>query len=252
MVQRLERFRGFSELHSATNAHIFVLRAYQQGLVVDKFEILRKQMIDYQLAARGLRDQTVLNAVNAVPREEFVPVELVGLAYRDSPLPIGAGQTISQPYIVALMTAALELKPGDRVLEVGTGSGYAAAVLAEIAKEVYTIERHKILADTARNKLKELDYDNIQVLCGDGTLGWPEQAPFDAMVVTAGGPEVPEKLKQQLAVGGRLVIPVGSRLRTQRLLRVRRLSAQEFQEEDLGGVRFVPLIGAGGWEDEQG
>ncbi len=211
------------------------------------FEDLRKQMIDYQLAARGLRDQTVLNAVNAVPREEFVATELVEFAYSDSPLPIAASQTISQPYIVALMTAALELRPQDRALEVGTGSGYAAAVLAEIAQEVYTIERHKILADTARSILSELGYNNIRVLHGDGTLGWPEHAPFDAIVVAAGGPVVPEDLKQQLAIGGRLVIPVGSTLRKQKLLRVWRISEHEYQEEDLGGVRFVPLIGAAGW-----
>ena len=214
------------------------------------FENLRKQMIDYQLAARGLHDQTVLDAINAVPREEFVPTELIEFAYRDSPLPIAASQTISQPYIVALMTAAPELKPDDRALEVGTGSGYAAAILAEIAADVYTIERHKILADTARVRLDELGYNNIQVLYGDGTLGWPEHAPFDAIVVAAGGPEVPETLKKKLAIGGRLVIPVGSSLRTQKLLRVRRISKNEYQEEDLGGVRFVPLIGAAGWEDE--
>jgi protein-L-isoaspartate(D-aspartate) O-methyltransferase len=217
---------------------------------MSKFEDLRKQMIDYQLAARGLHDQAVLDAVNAVPREEFVPTDLVEFAYSDSPLPIEASQTISQPYIVALMTAALELKPGERALEVGTGSGYAAAVLAEIANEVYTIERHKILADTARARLEDLGYKNIKVLYGDGTLGWPEYAPFDAIIVAAGGPEVPETLKQQLAIGGRLVIPVGSSLRTQKLLRVRRISEDEYQEEDLGSVRFVPLIGAAGWEDE--
>jgi len=219
---------------------------------MNKFELLRKQMIDYQLAARGLRDQAVLNAVNSVPREEFVPADLVEFAYSDAPLPIAASQTISQPYIVALMTAALELKTEERVLEVGTGSGYAAAVLAEITKEVYTIERHKILADTARGKLEELGYNNIWVLYGDGTLGWPEHAPYDAIVVAAGGPEVPENLKQQLAIGGRLVIPVGSSLRTQKLLRVRRISEHEYQEEDLGSVRFVPLIGAAGWQDETG
>jgi protein-L-isoaspartate(D-aspartate) O-methyltransferase len=209
-------------------------------------------MIDYQLAARGLHDQSVLDAVNAVPREEFVPTDLVEFAYSDEPLPIAASQTISQPYIVALMSAALELKPGERVLEVGTGSGYAAAVLAEITTDVYTIERHKILADTARSRLEELGYRNIQVLYGDGTLGWPEHAPFDAIVVAAGGPDVPESLKEQLAIGGRLVIPVGSSLRTQKLLRVRRISENEYQEEDLGDVRFVPLIGAAGWEDETG
>jgi protein-L-isoaspartate(D-aspartate) O-methyltransferase len=217
---------------------------------MSKFKDLRKQMIDYQLAARGLQDKAVLDALSAVPREEFVPTDLVEFAYKDSPLPIAASQTISQPYIVALMTAALDLKPEERVLEIGTGSGYAAAVLAEIAKEVYTIERHKILADTARTRLKDLGYDNIQVLFGDGTLGWPEHAPFDAIVVAAGGPEVPEPLKQQLAIGGRLVIPVGSSLKTQKLVRVRRISENEFEQEDLGAVRFVPLIGEAGWEDE--
>lgn len=215
-----------------------------------KFEDLRQQMIDYQLAARGLRDEIVLNAIKTVPREEFVPAELVEFAYSDSPLPIAARQTISQPYIVALMTAALELKPGDRVLEVGTGSGYAAAVLAEIAGEVFTVERHKILAETARVRLAQLGYENLSVLHGDGTLGWPEHAPFDAIVVAAGGPEVPATLKQQLAIGGRLVIPVGQDLRSQKLLRVVRTGETEFREEDLGSVRFVPLIGAAGWENE--
>jgi len=216
------------------------------------FRQLRQRMIEYQLLARGLRDQTVLDAVKAVPREEFVPTELVEFAYSDTPLPIAASQTISQPYIVALMTAALELRPGERVLEVGTGSGYAAAILAEIAGQVYSVERHKILADTARNKLEEMGFDNIWVLHGDGSLGWPEHAPYDAIVVTAGGPEVPESLKQQLAIGGRLVIPVGTSLHTQTLLRVRRISEHGYQQEDLGGVRFVPLIGAAGWEDETG
>lgn len=217
---------------------------------MSQFERLRRQMVDVQLSARGLHDETVLNAVSAVPREEFVPTELVEFAYNDSPLPIAASQTISQPYIVALMTAALDLKAGDRVLEIGTGSGYAAAVLAEIAAEVYTVERHKILADSARDKLADLGYKNIQVLHGDGTLGWPDHGPFDAIVVAAGGPEVPGTLKQQLAIGGRLVIPVGTSLQTQKLLRVRRVGEHEYVEEDLGGVRFVPLIGAAGWEDE--
>lgn len=217
---------------------------------MNKFKNLREQMIEHQLIARGLRDQTVLNAVGAVQREEFIPSDLVEFAYNDSPLPIAASQTISQPYIVALMTAALELKPDERVLEVGTGSGYAAAVLSEIAKEVYTIERHKILANTARKRLERLDYKNILVLHGDGTLGWPEYAPFDAIVVTAGGPDVPETLKRQMAIGGRLVIPVGAFLHVQQLLRIRRISEDEYKEEDLGGVRFVPLIGVAGWEDE--
>lgn len=214
------------------------------------FTKLRKQMIEYQLKARGLENEAVIQAISVVPREEFVPTELVEFAYHDSPLPIAASQTISQPYIVALMTAALELTPQDRALEVGTGSGYAAAVLAEIAREVYTIERHKILVDGARIRLKDLHYKNIHVLNADGSLGWPDEAPFDAIVVAAGGPNVPATLKQQLAIGGRLVIPVGSSLRSQKLLRIRRISEQEYQQEDLGDVRFVPLIGAAGWEDE--
>lgn len=214
------------------------------------FAELRKQMIEYQLAARNLSDQNVLRAINNVPREEFVPTELVEFAYTDSPLPIAASQTISQPYIVALMTAALDLKRTDRVLEVGTGSGYAAAILAELTAQVYSIERHKILADTARSRLADLGYSNAEVLHADGTLGWPEYAPFDAIVVAAGGPEIPEALKQQLAIGGRLVIPVGLTLKSQKLLRVVRISESKFQQEDLGDVRFVPLIGAAGWEDE--
>ena len=218
--------------------------------LMTNFVNLRQQMIEYQLEARGLKDQGVLDALNAVPREEFIPTELVEFAYSDSALPIAASQTISQPYIVALMTAALELKADDRVLEVGTGSGYAAAVLAELASEVFTIERHKILADTARKKLRELNYKNIQVLHGDGTLGWPEYAPFEAIIVAAGGPEVPETLKQQLSIGGRLVIPVGTSLHTQRLVRITRTSQYIFEEENLGSVRFVPLIGAAGWKDE--
>jgi protein-L-isoaspartate(D-aspartate) O-methyltransferase len=218
---------------------------------MDIFEDLRKQMIEYQLEARGLKDQTVLNAVRAVPREKFVPTELVEFAYRDSPLPIAASQTISQPYIVALMIAALKLKPGDRVLEVGTGSGYAAAVLAEIAAEVYTVERHKILVDTARGRLQSLGYSNIRVLHGDGSLGWPEYAPFDAIVVAAGGIEVPQALKEQLSIGGRLVIPVGKTLQSQQLIKVERINEFEFRQESLGDVRFVPLIGSAGWKDER-
>lgn len=215
------------------------------------FVELKRQMIEHQMVARGLRDDEVLSAMSAVPREKFVPPELVEFAYSDEPLPIAARQTISQPYIVALMVSALQLKPEERVLEVGTGSGYAAAILSEIADQVFTIERHKILADSARERLLELGYDNVQVRVGDGTLGWPTQAPFDGIVVAAGGPDVPKALLQQLSVGGRLVIPVGSEKHRQSLLRIRRISADEYREEDLGDVRFVPLIGISAWQEER-
>ena len=215
---------------------------------MNEFETLRQEMIRSQMAERGLNDPIVLEAINKVPREKFVPDDLIDSAYRDSPLPIEADQTISQPYIVALMTVALELKPTDRVLEIGTGSGYSAAVLAEIANEVYTIERHQVLTDTARERLQKLGYKNIHVLQGDGSLGWPEHAPFDAIVVTAAGPDVPQSLKQQLAIGGRLVMPVGEYRYSQTLLRVRRINENQYEEENLGGVRFVPLIGKEGWE----
>src|SRR5262249_9870455 len=153
----------------------------------------------------------------------------------------GAAQTISQPYMVALMTEALEIRDGDRILEIGTGSGYAAAVLAEIGCEVLSVERHRDLADAARERLASLGYDNVRVGCGDGTLGWPEEAPFDAIAVTACAPEVPKALRAQLAVGGRLVIPVGATGRAQRLLKIRRSGSDDFAETDLGPVRFVPL-----------
>ena len=188
--------------------------------------------------------------MRTVPREAFLPDHLAEFAYSDTPLPIEEGQTISQPYIVAVMAEALRLEPDDRVLEIGTGSGYAAAVLAEIAAEVYSVERHRELADGAVHRLRALGYDNAEILCGDGTLGWPEHAPFDAILVSAGGPEVPRLLLEQLAVGGRLVIPVGPDLRDQRLLRLTKGSDGKVDVEDLGGVRFVPLIGAGGFPEE--
>jgi len=209
----------------------------------------RQRMLDSHVRGRGVRDPAVLEALRAVPREAFVPGHLVEFAYEDAPLPIEEGQTISQPFIVAAMAEALQLAPKDRVLEIGTGSGYAAAVLGEIAEQVYTIERHGVLADQATRRLRELDYRDVHVLCGDGTLGWPEHAPFNAILVSAGGPEVPAVLVEQLAPGGRLVIPVGPDLRDQRLLRVTKLGDETTRTEDLGGVRFVPLIGEAGWPE---
>jgi protein-L-isoaspartate(D-aspartate) O-methyltransferase len=207
---------------------------------------LRARMVREQLAARGIRDARVLDAMGRVPRHELVPESLRADAYQDGPLPIGEGQTISQPYIVAAMSQAAALTGGERVLEVGTGSGYGAAVLAELAREVYTIERHAELAEAARRRLVDEGYARVHVRAGDGTLGWPEAAPFDAIVVTAGGPSAPPSLLAQLAPGGRLVMPIGESPGVQRLVRLRR-TERGIEREDLGAVRFVPLIGAEGW-----
>ncbi len=215
------------------------------------FSLRRTEMVRRHLQSRGIRDPRVLAAMGKVKREALVPAEVAEFAYEDTPLPIGAGQTISQPYIVAVMVEALRLTPGDSVLEIGTGSGYAAAVLAEIAARVYTVERHPELADSARRRLVELGYENIVVRCGDGTLGWAEAAPFEAIVVAAGGPELPRPLLDQLAIGGRLVMPVGG-TRLQELVRITRTGAAQFDKEDLGAVRFVPLIGDEGWEEPEG
>jgi protein-L-isoaspartate(D-aspartate) O-methyltransferase len=208
------------------------------------YEHLRREMVERQIAARGVSSQAVLAAMRKVQRESFVPAHLAEYAYRDMPLPIDEGQTISQPYIVAFMIDALGLRGGERVLEVGTGSGYAAAVLAEIAGEVYTIERHAQLAQTALERLARCGYRNVHVRHGDGTAGWPEAAPFDAIVVAASGREIPDALKRQIALGGRLVIPVGAANRSQALVRVTRLDAEHFSESELAHVRFVPLVGA--------
>ena len=211
------------------------------------FITLRERMIKEQLEARGVRDPTVLAAMRAVPREEFVPPQLSGLAYEDRPLPIDKGQTISQPYMVAYMTEALELTGTDRVLEIGTGSGYAAAILSRIVPMVHSVERLAELAATARKRLQLLGFANISVHEGDGSLGWPDSAPYDAIVVTAGAPEIPPPLLAQLAIGGRLVIPVGNSTTMQSLIRVHRKSDHEYRQETLMGVMFVPLIGAAGW-----
>lgn len=212
------------------------------------FTALRRSMVEHQIRGRGITAPAVVKAMEAVPREALVPPDLAGSAYDDCPLPIGAGQTISQPYVVALMAAALDLGPGERVLEIGTGSGYAAAVLAEIAGQVYTIERHPELADAARRRLAELGFDNIEVRCGDGTLGWPEHAPYQGITVAAGGPELPRPLLEQLAIGGRLVMPLGGP-RMQELVRATRTGPDDFECETFGRVQFVPLIGHAGWSE---
>ncbi len=209
----------------------------------------RDLMVAQQIAARGVSDPAFLEAMREVPRSVFVPAELAEFAHDDAPLPIAAGQTISQPYIVALMVEALELRAEDRILEVGSGSGYAAAVMSRICGRVYAMERHRELVDASIRTLARLGYDNVEVRHGDGTLGWPEAAPFDAILVSAGGPAIPDALRDQLAIGGRMVIPVGGKGRLQRLVRATRRSVDAFDEEDLGPVAFVPLVGAEGWED---
>lgn len=209
----------------------------------------KERMLVEHLAGRGIRDDAVLKAMREVPRESFLPPELEFAAYEDGPLPIQEGQTISQPYIVAYMIASLELRGTERVLEIGTGSGYAAAVLSLCAAKVCSVERIPSLAHSAEIRLRELGYRNVTVHLGDGTLGWRECAPFDAIVVTAGAPRVPGELLEQLAPGGRLVIPVGRSQHMQELVRVRRLTGGEFRHEELCAVRFVPLIGAKGWGD---
>ncbi len=206
----------------------------------------RAHMVAAHIAGRGVHHPGVLRAMGEVPRERFVPESMAEFAYEDHPLPIAEGQTISQPFIVALMAEAAEVGPDDRVLEVGAGSGYGAAVLGRVAARVWTVERHAPLAEGAARVLADLGYDNVAVGTGDGTLGWPEAAPFDAIVVTAGGPYAPAALLEQLAEGGRLVIPVGPSDREQELLRIRR-TGDRFVEESLGPVRFVPLIGVEGF-----
>lgn len=215
------------------------------------FTIQRKKMVAQQIAARGVRDTNVLSAMEKVRREAFVPADVRELAYQDTPLPIAAGQTISQPYIVAYMVEALALKPGDKVLEIGAGSGYAAAVLAELAGEVYTIERISELAEIAATHLRDEGYDNVHIVNADGTKGWADHAPFDAILVSAGAPVIPESLKEQLAPDGRMIIPLGTSKRAQELVRVTRRENGQFDREDLADVRFVPLIGEQGWEADE-
>lgn len=208
----------------------------------------RRQMVETQLRARGIKDPRVLEAFATVPRHYFVPPAMQKAAYEDHPLQIGCGQTISQPFMVALMTELLHVQPEDRVLEVGTGSGYQTAILATLAREVISMERHASLTKAAQAALDQGGYDNVAIKVGDGTLGYPEAAPYDAILVTAGAPEVPEPLKRQLAVGGRLVCPIGSR-EMQQLVRVTRLEADRFTEEEGTKCIFVPLLGQAGWPE---
>jgi protein-L-isoaspartate(D-aspartate) O-methyltransferase len=217
----------------------------------NNFTSAREWMVESQIQRRGVTDPRVLKAMRTVPRHLFVPKQLWDQAYNDYPLPIGEDQTISQPYIVAMMTEALELRGTEKVLEIGAGSGYQAAILAEMAQEVYTIERLPSLGHRAEQQLENMGYRNVQVIVADGTLGWPPAAPYDAIIVTAGAPQVPQPLVEQLALGGRLVIPVGD-LYSQNLTRIRRTYQGNLKTEYLGGCRFVKLIGEHGWKAEEG
>lgn len=213
------------------------------------FDTARKRMVESQIITRGIRDRSVIEAMLKIPRHLFVEEAMAAQAYNDNPLPIGEKQTISQPYMVALMTELLQLKGVEKVLEIGTGSGYQAAVLAVLADRVYTMERIRPLALKARKVLDSLGLLNVNLRIDDGTCGWEEEAPFDAILVTAGAPEIPEKLVAQLAIGGRLVIPVGDQL-SQVLVRVVKQADGTYTVEDSIGCRFVKLIGKYGWEAE--
>jgi len=218
---------------------------------MDRFKKPRMRMVETQIKARGIRDERVLKAMETIPRHLFVDEGLIEQAYSDSPLPIGEHQTISQPYIVALMTEALELKGGEKVLEIGTGSGYQTAILADLADRVFSIERVASLAARARKILDKLNFYNVAIRVGDGSYGWREESPFDGIIVTAAAPDVPRHLLDQLAVGGRMVIPIGGReVQTLYQLIRSRENPQEIIKEDLGGCRFVSLIGESGWKGE--
>ncbi len=210
------------------------------------FSIARRRMVESQIVARGITDQRVLKVMASIPRHLFVEPGLHGHAYADSSLPIGEKQTISQPYIVAAMSAALELKGDERLLEVGTGSGYQTAILASLAKRVYSVERIASLAARARKVLDQLQISNVNIKVGDGTIGWQDQAPFDGILVAAGSPDVPLRYLEQLVVGGKLVMPVGG-IDEQVLIRVVKTAEDQFRKDVLMGCRFVPLIGEQGW-----
>ena len=206
----------------------------------------RRRMVEQQIVARGVSDTHVLEAMREVPRERFIEDRMHKFAYEDTPLPIEEAQTISQPFIVALMIEAANVQPDDNVLEVGAGSGYASAVLGQIAGQVVGVEWHKSLAGRAQQRMSALGYHNIRIYHGDGTQGWAEHAPYDAIIVSAGGPGVPQALLDQLRVGGRLVVPIGDEPRTQELLLIRRTGPHDYDRQSLGLVQFVPLVGAEG------
>ena len=211
------------------------------------YEKERSRMVDEQIAGRGVKDERVLAVMRKIPRHEFLPEGISGMAYNDSALPIGEGQTMSQPYMVALMTEFLGLKGTERVLEIGTGSGYQAAVLAELCQKVYSVERIKTVADKARATLDRLGYKSVAIKIYDGTYGWKEMAPYDAIIVTAGSPDIPAPLVEQLKVGGRMVIPVGDRY-GQQLVTVVKTAEGTITERSIPCV-FVPLIGNHGWKE---
>jgi protein-L-isoaspartate(D-aspartate) O-methyltransferase len=213
-----------------------------------QFEAARREMVEHQIRQRGIRSPRVLEAIVSVQRHLFVPPQLAANAYRDEPLPIGEGQTISQPFMVAAMAEALSLEGSEKVLEVGAGSGYQAAVLSLLAREVIAVESQSLLAATARERLARLGYSNVRIMEGDGSLGWPADAPYDAILVTAAAPAVPPPLVEQLAEGGRIVIPVGS-AKDQDLLRVTKIGGKVSQQS-LFACRFVPLLGRYGWQQK--
>lgn len=217
-------------------------------LTMTDFAADREAMVERHLRRRGITNQTILDAFLAVPREEFVAANYAHLAYGDHPLPIEAGQTISQPYIVGLMIDAAGIKAGDKVLEVGAGSGYAAAIISRIEAKVIAIERKPELVEVARQRMERLGYANVAIVEGDGTRGWPEEAPYDAILAAASGSHVPKPLIDQLAPGGRIVMPVGGPNWVQKLVKVTKSADGSLETEDLGGVRFVPLIGEEGWD----
>ena len=213
------------------------------------YTIARRRMVEEQIIARGVRDARVIDAMLRVPRHLFVPEALAAQAYSDFPLPIGERQTISQPYMVAVMSEALQLQGGEKVLEIGTGSGYQSAVLALLARQVFSLERLPALARQARRTLDQNGFARVNVRVSDGTSGWEEEAPYEGILVTAGAPAIPQPYRSQLAIGGRLVIPVGDRI-SQILVRLTRLSERDYREERLFGCRFVPLVGDHGWREE--